>query len=188
MLHRNFSSAMSARPLFSVPPLLRTSVLLLVTLLGLAACRDEPASAALARPSTDYFPLGVGARTVRMQLAVLEPEMAVGLMYRTTLGTDDGMLFAYTSPRQMQFWMRNTLIPLDIGFFDAQGVLLEKHPMQPHDERGVISRHQELQYALEMNQGWFDRNGVKPGDKLDLRKLKVALGARGFEARRFGLE
>ena len=123
-----------------------------------------------------------------MQLAVLEPEMAVGLMYRTALGADDGMLFAYVSPRPMEFWMRNTLIPLDIGFFDAQGVLLEIYPMQPNDEHRVASRHQELQYALEMNQGWYARNGIRPGDKLDLGKLKAALEARGFQVRKFGFD
>lgn len=158
-------------------------------LAGLASCGDAAKTTA-AEPArktvADFFPIRVGDKVVRMQLAVLESEQERGLMHRRDLGPDQGMLFVYTAPRQMRFWMRNTPTPLDIGFFDPNGVLLEIYPMQPFDESGVGSRSNRVQYPLEMNQGWFRENGVRPGAKLDLKALAEALKARGFDPRKFG--
>jgi uncharacterized membrane protein (UPF0127 family) len=161
---------------------------LLIGTLVLSACRQERPVLNELKPSTEYFPLEVGGHSVRAQLAVLEAEMAVGLMYRSSLAPNDGMLFVYAAPRAVEFWMRNTLVPLDIGFFDANGVLREIHAMQPNDDRSVPSQRSDLQFALEVNQGWFSRAGVKPGAQLDLGRVKAALRARGFELKRFGLE
>jgi uncharacterized membrane protein (UPF0127 family) len=136
----------------------------------------------------DYFPVKLGDRVARLQFAVLPNEQQRGLMERPELGADDGMIFVYGQPQQMGFWMRNTLIPLDIGFFNAQGELREVRQMFPRDERTVKSRGADLQFAIEMNQNWFRDRGVKPGAKLDLAAVKAALQARGFEPRRFGIE
>ncbi len=153
----------------------------------LVACAKEKAEAP---PKTvaDFFAIKVGDKVVRMQLAVLPAEQENGLMGRRDLGPDDGMLFVYAKPQQMHFWMHNTLTPLDIGFFDTDGVLREIYPMQPFDDTTVSSRSRDIKYDLEMNQGWFGRNGVKPGAKLDLKALAAALKERGFELRKFGLE
>ncbi len=163
---------------------------MLVFSLSLMACaKDKGASAPAAGPKTvmDYFPIKVGARVVRMQLAIRPPEMQRGLMERRDLGRDDGMLFLYEKPQQLQFWMRNTPTPLDIGFFSSDGVLEEIYPLHPFDEKTVSSRSSRLQYALEMNQGWYQENGVKPGVSIDRTALAAAVKARGFEPRRFGL-
>jgi uncharacterized membrane protein (UPF0127 family) len=157
----------------------------------LAGCgegRPSAAAAAVPKSVADFFPIRVGDKTVRMQLAVLGPEMERGLMGRRDLGPDDGMIFVYPKPQRMNFWMHNTPTPLDIGFFDAAGTLREIYPMQPFDETTVSSRSPELRYALEMNQGWYRANGVKPGAQLDLKALAAALKARGFEPGKFGLE
>ena len=87
----------------------------------------------------------------------------------------------------MSFWMRNSPTPLDIGFFSPDGVLEEVYPLHPFDETTVASHGDRLQFALEMNQGWFRENGVKPGVQLDLKAVGAALKARGFDARKFGL-
>lgn len=134
------------------------------------------------------FEIRVGGKPVQMQLAVLEAEMARGLMERRDLGRDEGMLFVYARPQRMSFWMRNTPTPLDIGFFNRHGMLEEIYAMHPFDETSVQSRSTLLSLALEMNQGWFRENGVKPGAQLDLKAIAAALKARGFEPRRFGIE
>lgn len=157
-----------------------------------SAChRDQvsaaPAAASAAKTVADFFPIKVGDRVVRMQLAVRDAEMQRGLMQRRDLGRDEGMIFVYERPRQLSFWMRNTPTPLDIGFFDASGELKEVYPMYPFDETSVPSRSAEIQYALEMNQGWYGESQVKPGAKLDLVALAAALKARGFDSRRYGL-
>lgn len=161
---------------------------------GVAACARDKAPAAAAGGRTadrktvqDYFPIRVGERVVRMQLAVLEEEMRLGLMERRDLGRDDGMIFIYARPQQMTFWMRNTPTPLDIGFFGSDGALAEIHPLHPFDEQTVSSRGTELRYALEMNQGWFQANGVKPGARIDRKALAAAVEARGFAPAKYGL-
>jgi uncharacterized membrane protein (UPF0127 family) len=97
------------------------------------------------------------------------------------------MLFLYTRPTQMNFWMHDTEIPLNIGYFDPGGVLKETYEMYPHDERTVSSHARDLQFALEMNQGWYKQAGVKPGAQLDLKAVAEALKARGFKPELWGL-
>lgn len=122
-----------------------------------------------------------------MQLAVREAEMTQGLMERRDLGRDEGMLFVYARPQRMSFWMRNTPTPLDIGFFDDGGMLEEIYPLHPFDETPVATRSTLLTMALEMNQGWFQANGVKPGAQIDLKAVAEALKARGFAPEKYGL-
>ncbi len=166
-------------------------VLLAAPAFALVACSKEKAAAAqgaTVKTAADFFPIKVGDRTVRMQLAVRTDEMQRGLMGRRDLGPDDGMIFVYEKPQPLSFWMRNTPTPLDIGFFGPGGALQEIYPLHPFDEKSVSSRSDRLQFALEVNQGWYRDRDVKPGAKLDLKALAAALKARGFEPRRFGLE
>lgn len=163
-------------------------VSLLFALSGLlAACGDARPAADLAKGAETRFAIRIGSRTVQMELAVRPEELQRGLMFRRSMGRDEGMLFVFMQPQQMGFWMRNTTLPLDIGYLDAQGVLREIYPLHPLDERSVVSQRRDLQFALEMNQGWFKERGVKPGDQLDLAALREALRERGFRAEAFGL-
>ena len=134
-----------------------------------------------------WFPLAVGGKAVRVQIAVLQAEQQRGLMGRRDLGEDEGMVFVYPAPQQMSFWMRNTPTPLDIGFFTPDGKLGEVYPMYPYDETGVRSVGMDYTLALEMNQGWFAKNGIKPGAKLDLAQMAAALRARGFRPERYSV-
>ena len=160
----------------------------LVAIAVLAGCDGSDKEARKPEPKTieDRFPIRVGDRTVQMQVALLPAELQKGLMHRRSLENEEGMIFVFDRPQQMSFWMRNTEIPLDIGFFDAGGVLREIYPMYPHDERPVASRGR-MQLALEMNQGWYRHYGVKPGDRLDLAALADAIRARGLKPAAFGL-
>jgi hypothetical protein len=130
---------------------------------------------------SQWLEIIIGDKTIEVQIAYKEHEMSKGLMFRTSMGENRGMLFFYGPPKQMSFWMRNTKIPLDIGYFTSDGVLREIYPMYPMDERSVKSRRKDLLMALEMNQGWYAKNGIKPGDKFDLEILKKALSARGVD-------
>ncbi len=150
---------------------LRAAIFAALAVVALAACAREktavmasaaPAASAAAKTWLEFFPIKVGDQTVRMQLAVRPDEMQRGLMQRRDLGRDDGMIFIYEKPQQLSFWMRNTPTPLDIGFFTAEGVLEEIYQMHPFDETAVPSRSTRVQFALEMNQGWYRTAGVKP--------------------------
>ncbi len=166
------------------------SVVVIMLAVAFAACAKDRATGdepAVRKTVSDFFSIKVGNKTVRMQLAVLPQEQEHGLMERRDLGRDDGMLFVYAKPQQVNFWMRNTPTPLDIGYFDESGTLLEIYAMQPFDETTIPSRSAHIKFPLEMNQGWFAQNGVKPGAQLDLKALAAALNERGFEPRKFGL-
>lgn len=149
--------------------------------------KNEQPKTAVYKPASQYFPIKVGDRVVQMQLAVLPLEMQQGLMGRRDLGPDQGMIFVYPRPERMNFYMRNTPLPLDIGYFSPDGRLREVYQMYPFDEKTVSSRSREVQFALEMNQGWYKANEVKAGAQLDLKALAAALEARGFRSEAFNL-
>lgn len=152
--------------------------------------RSEVPAAGVPVPKTvaDYFAVKLGDRTVQLQFAVTGAEMQRGLMERRDLKPDQGMIFIYSRPQGMSFWMRNTPTPLDIGYFTTDGVLREIYAMHSFDETSVPSVRQDLQFAVEMNQGWYRENNVRPGAQLDLTAVNEALRARGFSPRSLGLK
>jgi uncharacterized membrane protein (UPF0127 family) len=161
-------------------PYFAFGLLVLLTACGKDAPPPEPKSI------EERFEFKLGARAVRLQVALLPEETQKGLMFRRELAADEGMLFVFDRPQQLSFWMRNTPLSLDIGYFDADGVLREIYPLYPHDERPVASRGR-MQFAVEMNQGWYRTAGVKPGDRLDLAVLAAAIRARGLKPDRFAV-
>lgn len=166
----------------------------LLMLIGLAGCGKGSGSAAVpsarAEPAVkgveERFTLRVGERTVSVQIAVKPDEMTQGLMFRKAMGADEGMLFVYPVPQKLSFWMRNTVLPLDIGYFDGHGVLKEVYPMYPYDDTRVLSRSSAMKFALEMHQGWYAKNGVRSGAQIDLAAIAAALRARGYKPGSFG--
>jgi uncharacterized protein len=153
-----------------------------------AGCDRRPAEATAApKPISEYFPIKVGNQTVRMQVAITEHEKNLGLMNRRDLGADQGMIFIFNDAARRGFWMKNTPTPLDIGYFSSDGVLREIYQMYPFDETSAVSKSHEIQFALEMNQGWYKQHDIKPGAKLDLKALIAAVKARGAEPHQLGL-
>jgi hypothetical protein len=150
--------------------------------------RNAPEIVLHPKTVNDWFPIKVGGQMVQLQLAVFPAEMERGLMQRRDIGKDQGMLFIYRDPTQMSFWMRNTPSALDIGFFTAAGELKEIYTMLPYDETPIRSRSGALKFALEMNQGWYRENGVKPGAGLDLAAVREALKARDIGLEAIGLQ
>jgi len=165
---------------------LRALVLLQLVIL-IAGCGRESVPPAAPLGPEAWLPLAIGAVAFEAQIALTASEQQRGLMHRDSLPENGGMLFPYPQPQQMSFWMANTRIPLDIGFFDASGLLLEVHRMVPYDTNPTRSRGRDLQFALEMNAGWFARNGLYPGQRMDTALLAEALRRRGADPRRYGL-
>lgn len=131
--------------------------------------------------ASTYFSFQVGDQTIDAQIALTEKEQQTGLMHRESMPENRGMVFVFLKPKARNFWMRNTLIPLDIAYINSNGVIQEIHPMEPLDESGVPSLSPNIQFALEMNQGWFQEHGVKTGDSLDLTQLANAIERRGVD-------
>ena len=104
---------------------------------------------------------------VEVEIADTRTEQARGLMERTELAEDAGMLFVLESEQSPGFYMENTLIPLSIAFMDSEDRIVDIQDMQPLDE----TRHypaEPAQYALEVNQGFFAERGVQVGDTVEL--------------------
>ena len=125
--------------------------------------------------SQTYFPISIAESKLQLQLALKTVEHQKGLMYRESLDDDHGMLFLFDRPDKRSFWMKNTRIPLDIGFFDSYGQLLEIHKLFPYDENTVNSRSCEVLIAVETNRGWYAANGIQVGDRIDMSSLTFAL-------------
>ena len=106
---------------------------------------------------------------VRVEVADDVSEQAKGLMYRKALGEDRGMLFVYPDERELTYWMKDTLIPLSIAYIDSEERIVDIQDMKPLDDRPPHYESSEpAQYALEVNQGFFEENGVKEGDHAEL--------------------
>ena len=106
--------------------------------------------------------------TLRFHVEVMDDadERANGLMFRESLPHFSGMLFVYDSAQPVAFWMRNTLIPLDMLFFDQTGTLTRiKREAQPHDETPVMGGD-AIRYVLEINGGLADQLGIDLGAQI----------------------
>ncbi|MCR8828078.1 DUF192 domain-containing protein [Pseudosulfitobacter koreensis] len=107
-----------------------------------------------------------GRARFNVEVADDNEERARGLMHRETMPQSAGMLFVYDSPRRLSFWMRNTLIPLDMLFVDAQGVVRNiHHRAVPLDETPIVGGD-DLLIALEINGGLAKRLGITVGTEL----------------------
>jgi uncharacterized membrane protein (UPF0127 family) len=145
--------------------------------LALLAYNPSLALAATCHPDRALFQ-GRGAPVeVSVEIADSGEERARGLMFRRDLPPGQGMLFIYESPQPISFWMRNTLIPLDIIFIDARGEVRHVHPMaQPLDETEIPGAapgdpEPERLMVLEVPGGDAARLGIRPGMVLSHPRL-----------------
>ena len=130
----------------------------LLGLLGLAL--------ALTFPKSTLYVEGHGKRhLLKVEVADTPERWAQGLMFRERLGEDEGMVFLFPEPTAGGFWMKNTLIPLSVAFIDKDGFIINIEEMKPLTLDIHCSKAKAF-YALEMNESWFEKNHVKPGDKI----------------------
>lgn len=130
------------------------------------ACQEKP-------PTTqrnfglERVELTINHHRVLAEVADNPEVSARGLMFREELAEDAGMLFVFPAPRKASFYMKNTRIPLSIAYILADGTIAEIHDMEPLNESPVPSRSDQILYALEMNQGWFEQHAIEPGAKIE---------------------
>lgn len=109
--------------------------------------------------------INAGIHNITAQLAQTPQQREIGLMFRTSMGPNDGMLFAFEQAGQQCFWMKNTLIPLSAAFVADDGSIVNVEAMKPQTLDAHCST-QPVRFVLEMNDGWFAKRGIKPGAKL----------------------
>lgn len=133
-------------------------------------------SMAFAKESSIQFEkktLKIAGQTLEVEIADTEEKTARGLMYRTSLKDGKGMLFVFKNEQTRAFWMKNTFIPLSIGYFNSNKELVDIQDMKPvksEMEMNVPSypSASPAMYALEVPQGWFAKHKIKLRQKFKL--------------------
>ena len=110
--------------------------------------------------------LNAGMHLIQAEVAQTPEERSIGLMFRKTMGANDGMLFAFDEPAPQCFWMKNTLLPLSVAFVSDDGVVVNVEEMKPQTLDSHCST-KPVRFVLEMNEAWFAKRGIKSGAKLE---------------------
>lgn len=116
-----------------------------------------------------------GGESFAVEVADDGAERAQGLMFREAMDPGAGMLFVYEEPRRVAFWMKNTLIPLDMVFADATGRVTRVHSMAVPGDETPIDGGEGVQFVLEINGGLAARLGLLPG--AEMRHPAIAAAA-----------
>jgi len=150
-------------------------VMLGVCVLGGCGAQQTPEAPSVPpKPPVEPYVITLDGHRLTVEVAISDTERNRGLMHRDRLDENRGMLFVYDAEARLSFWMRNTFIPLSIAFIDRQCVVRDVRDMQPLDETGVTSRVPVL-YALEANQGWFRKRGIRIGTQTTFSPALEAL-------------
>jgi uncharacterized protein len=131
----------------------------------LAAILLVASMASLAEVTFKTSSVKVASHPLKVEVAADEPQRMQGLMFRKSLGREDGMLFIFDEPAYHSMWMKNTLIPLSVAFIDRDGVILNILDMEPQTLDSHMAAGPAV-YAIETNKGWFAAKKIKPGDKV----------------------
>lgn len=153
----------------------------LAVALLLAACVNPPAPTPVPTPTPIPVPsviiMAADGRQVVVPVEVADtPETKTrGLSRRERLDEAAGMIFVFDEPGLYNFWMADTTIPLSIAFIARDGRIVDVKDMEPLS-RELHTASAPYQYALEVNRGFFARQGIKPGDRVELHLSRQAGG------------
>lgn len=149
--------------------------------MGLAACSPDagetvaeptPTATVATHPISglEIIPVTIttasGTHVIQAEVAASRAEQARGLMFRAELGPDEGMIFPYPEPQPLSFWMRNTVIPLDLVFIDADRTVINIGQGVPYSEDPIPSDRPGIA-VLELYEGRAAELGIEPGDSVD---------------------
>ena len=134
-------------------------------------CLMFPAALALAVPAAGRaqmleIPLTIAGHKVTAEVADTEETRMQGLMHRRILPENRGMLFVFREVTHHAMWMMNTYIPLSVAFLDERGVIINIEDMKPHTQ-DTHPAAKPAKYALEVNQGWFAKRGIRAGARIE---------------------
>lgn len=123
----------------------------------------DPGEPAQAQPKLRTMKLYLGSREMLAELALSSQEIRTGMMFRTNMDENGGMLFALPYNQRAQFWMKNCPYPLSAAYIDPEGVIQEIVKLEPFNTNSVIARSDNIRFVLETPRGWFEKNGIGPG-------------------------
>jgi len=144
---------------------------LLIGVSALAGCSKPPRAAEAgvdlseptqAQPRLPTIQLWLGPERLTAEMALTEDQERTGMMFRTHIGENEGMIFVLPTQRA-SFWMKNCPLPLSVAYIDPDGVIQEIHDLQPQDTNSVFSATANIHFALETAQGWFRQHHIREG-------------------------
>jgi uncharacterized membrane protein (UPF0127 family) len=118
-----------------------------------------------AQPKLPTVKVWLGSEELVAEIARERVQIATGMMYRTNLAETEAMIFVFPPAEigSKSFYMRNCIVPLSAAYITPDGIIAEIIDLQPGNETGVESKSTNLQFVLEVPQGWFERHSIKPG-------------------------
>ena len=116
-----------------------------------------------AQPRLPTIKVWLGSEELKTELALKPIEIATGMMFRTNLAENEAMLFVFNAPGPRNFYMRNCTVPLTAAYINPDGVIEEFAKLDAGDTNGVSSKSWNIQYVLELPQGWPERHNVRTG-------------------------
>lgn len=130
-----------------------------------------------AKPIFKKGTININGKILQAEFAQSEEQQQYGLMNRTELPKDFGMLFIFETEEYRSFWMKNTFVDLSIAYVGANKKILEIIDMKAvksslDSDPPSYPSTVKAKYALEVNRGWFARNKIKVGDRLDKITIK----------------
>lgn len=155
----------------SLRPIALAAVLAAACLMACGASSRAPTlEPTAANPRLPTVVLESGTASLKAEVARTTAQREVGLMFRTSLPDGTGMLFVFDSDQILQFWMKNTSLPLSIAYLSSDGTIREIHDLEPFSLAGVSSAR-SVRYALEVPRGWFAKAGLEAGDRFVIPPL-----------------
>jgi hypothetical protein len=113
--------------------------------------------------------LSIGGKVLKSEIACSEAEKEYGLMNRTSLPENNGMLFIFGETQTLSFWMNNTLIDLSVAYVDKDWKIVDIREMKSQDLTPIVSKKPAI-FALEANSHWFSKNNIKVGDVIKMTR------------------
>jgi uncharacterized membrane protein (UPF0127 family) len=139
------------------------SAFCILLLLSCGPSAPRPSSR-VPRPSVPTAELRIKDSRLFAEVVSRPEDRNLGLMFRRSLAPDSGMLFVFEEDEVQRFWMKNTLIPLSIAYITRDSLITDILEMATLDTMTPYVSSRPVRYALEMNSGWFQSKGIKPGD------------------------
>ena len=124
---------------------------------------SQPALPTKAQARLKTIRLWLGPEELATELALTPDQEQTGMMFRTNMAENAAMLFVFARPSQVSFWMKNCPLPLSAAYINPEGSIVEIHDLQPQDTNAVVAASDDVQYVLEVNQGWFLRHHIATG-------------------------
>ncbi len=123
----------------------------------------DPGEPTQAQPKLQTMKLYIGSQEMNAELALTYQQVRTGMMYRTNMDENAGMLFALPYTQRAAFWMKNCPYPLSAAYIDPEGVILEIHNLEPFNTNPVVAVSDNIRFVLETPRDWFKKHDVKPG-------------------------